>query len=129
MIVNTNIWGEKMADNFLKIDQLSDTARKTAVKQFMTFYLKLYKSGNLDVISNEDHQNVIVEINRFIIDNTSFLHDELIGRLMINRYQEFYIYLTQLDQTYSEDGTTAAMLWADWLRDKESHIDIKESLS
>lgn len=118
-----------MVQNFLKIDQLSDQARKNAVKDFINFYLKHFKAGNLDVIVNQDHDEVVTSINEYILINRNFHHDTLVARLFDNRFSEFYTLLTEVDQGYSEDGTALQQSWTQWLATLESQIDTKEALS
>lgn len=118
-----------MVPNFFKIDQLSDEARKSAVRGFINFYLEYFKAGNLDVIVNQDHDEVVTSINEFILINRNFHHDALVDRLLDNRFSEFYILLTEIDQGYTADGLTLQQSWPQWLAGKESHIDTKEALS
>ncbi|GAF39327.1 hypothetical protein FC83_GL000707 [Agrilactobacillus composti DSM 18527 = JCM 14202] len=118
-----------MADKFVKIDQLAKESQGRAVKKFIEFYLGLFKNRNLDVLSEQDHQDIIVAINNYIFDNISFTREQLIARLFADRYAEFVVYLTEIDQTYTQDGLTTKQSWPDWLADKEKHIDTKEALS
>ncbi|MFD1670494.1 hypothetical protein ACFQ5M_00115 [Agrilactobacillus yilanensis] len=118
-----------MAELSLTINQLSDDAQKNATRAFITFYLDLFKLGNLDVIVNQDHDAIIVSINHFILTNRNFKHDDLVARLLENRYPEFYQLLMEIHQTYNPDGRLTVGSWNQWLSQKEATIDTAEALS
>lgn len=119
----------EMIETFLPINQLSEDARKNAVRGFINFYLNYFKIGNLDVIASQDHDEVVTSINEFILTNRSFQHDELVQRLLDSRYPEFYILLTEINQGYSADGLNLKQPWIQWLDHQEAQIDTKEALS
>lgn len=105
----------------LTFDQLSTTAQANALKDFVPFYLSLYRKDNLELIAQSD-DGEMADVNAYLFDNKSFSTDELINGVLANRPNALKAVLGTLDQTYDADGN-ATVAWPQWRADAITKLD------
>ncbi|WP_057770460.1 hypothetical protein [Lactobacillus selangorensis] len=110
-------------EKFVSFDQLDDAAQQKVVSDFAKFYVPHFKAKNLDILTQDDHNGDVVDINSYLNNNATFSPEELLDGVITNRAGSFKRLLTYItDQQYAQDGSSVATPWEEWYLQKTVNI-------
>jgi hypothetical protein len=104
-------------------DQLSESAKQRAVDDFCQFYLKEYRHGSLEILTEFPIQYEIEQINHDIQQNRSFHPARLQAFLVENDSQLFGNILNAINESFLENGAMANHHdYEDWYQEQYDAI-------
>ncbi|KRM68247.1 hypothetical protein [Apilactobacillus ozensis] len=93
--------------------QLNEQAKQVAVKNFTTFYVHLYRTKNLEIISDKVDNAILWDIDRRLYRDKFELTDEIIADSYKYSYKEYEKVLVSLGQKYFSNGNPE-INWDEW---------------
>ncbi|KRK98928.1 hypothetical protein FD04_GL000673 [Secundilactobacillus odoratitofui DSM 19909 = JCM 15043] len=95
-------------------DQLSESAKQRAVRDFIDFYLNKYQSGSLEILTDFPIQYEMEQINHDIQQNISFHPEQLRQFLSENDGHLFAQIISALHESFMENGVMAESNYEEW---------------
>lgn len=89
---------------------------------FANFYVKMFKTDNLEVMEDFDKNASTMEINEFILQNVTFKRHELAEKLLMYFPEQVKTLLADIkkDSKIKTDKFTAFSQWEDWYEEVRS---------
>ena len=110
-----------MADSTL-ITDLDEGAQDTALTEFAHFYLRHYKTNDLEILSDFRVDYSMNDINTYLFENRFFSPDQLIAGVLRNKRQLFLNILKTVGIAYNADGSLKDTTWEYWYAQRYAQI-------
>ncbi|WP_283680181.1 hypothetical protein [Lentilactobacillus sp. Marseille-Q4993] len=98
----------------VSIDELSDSAKKVAVQDFIGFYFDRYKVNNLEIISMYKVDYFLTDLNHFVFENQGFTPQQIKDALFDRRSNSIVKVISTIDPEYYDTGKLVVGTWDDW---------------
>lgn len=111
-----------MADSELTITDLDDAAQQKALSDFAHFYLRHYRTNDLEILSDYKVDYAMNDINLYLYENQVFSPAELIARVLQYKRPLFLSILKTVALPYNANGTLKDNTWDDWYHQSYARI-------
>lgn len=114
-----------VSEQLVDYASLSDEAKKHARNNFVTFYVRQFKSDNLEVVSSQADDPDLAMINHLIGENNFQTVDQLVPLCEQMVQGSFDRVLTKLSMKYNQNGETEKS-WATWGREIHAQLPVED---
>ncbi|WPC17314.1 hypothetical protein N6G96_03475 [Pediococcus inopinatus] len=111
--------------NSVSITELSAPNQLKAVNAFAKFYIQLYKTESLEIISSYVPAGYLSDINAFITRNRYLTKEGLLAISVEASRTDYVQVIAHLDQSFTSNGVPETP-WHDWLNAHHKQL-VKES--
>lgn len=112
-----------MADE-LTFDLLDADTKNTVTLDFISFYVKHYLEGSLEIISAYPVDYNMADINNVISQNYGMQPEELITLLHEKMGAQFNKIIVTMDVKYDSNGKPQAGSWEAWYQQQYTNIEV-----
>ncbi|AMV61105.1 hypothetical protein [Pediococcus damnosus] len=110
--------------NSVSITELTAPNQLKAVTTFAKFYIKLYKSENLEIISSYVPAGYLSDINAFIARNRYLTKEELLSISIEASRADYIQVIAHLGQSFTPNGAPE-ISWNDWEISHHKHLVVE----
>ncbi|HJE87245.1 MAG TPA: hypothetical protein K8U88_06620 [Levilactobacillus hammesii] len=103
-----------MADSELTITDLDEGAQATALSDFAHFYLRHFKTNDLEILSDFRVDYSMNDINKYLFENRFFSPDQLITGVLKYKSPLFLSILKTIGMTFNANGSLKDTTWEGW---------------
>jgi len=115
-----------LADSDLTITDLAEGAQQTALSDFAHFYLRHYRTNDLEILSDFRVDYSMNDINTYLFANKNFSPDQLIAGVLKYKTPLFLNILKTIAIPYNENGSLKDNTWEGWYA--QHYAQIKQGL-
>ncbi|GEO68018.1 hypothetical protein [Levilactobacillus spicheri] len=112
-----------MADSALTITDLDEGAQDTALTEFAHFYLKHYRTNDLEILSDYRVDYSMNDINTYLFENRFFSPEELIAGVLKYKRPLFMNILKTVGLPYNANGSLQDITWEGWYAQRYAQIN------
>lgn len=113
-----------MQNEDLTITDLDENARQTALSDFAHFYIRHYRTNDLEILSQFKVDYAMNDINMYLYANKYFSPDELVAGVLANKSDLFLTILKTVNLAYNASGVLKDLTWDGWY--KQQYVGIPE---
>ena len=108
-----------MSDKALAFSDLSDSAKDTAIKQFIPYYIDQFQHDNLEIIASKADNSKMITINQVLIEN-KFMDSRNLASVSYKMSKSLYadVLNSLKDQHFDESGQPGVDWSTLWSQDE-----------
>jgi len=106
----------------LTINDLDEHAQQTALTDFIKFYLRHYKTNDLEILSQYKVDYAMNDINMYLYTNKNFHPDELVAGVLDLKRDLFISILSTMDIAFNENGSLKDTTWEGWYQQEYAKV-------
>lgn len=106
----------------LTITDLDENAQNAALTDFVHFYLRHYRTNDLEILANYQVDYAMNDINMYIFANQYFSPDQLAAGVLGNKRDLFLTILKTVDLPYTANGSLKDLTWDGWYAQEYAKI-------
>ncbi|MCF7522684.1 hypothetical protein L3X07_03550 [Levilactobacillus brevis] len=107
----------------LTITDLDEAAQQTALTDFAHFYLRHYRTNDLEIIAQYKVDYAMNDINMYLYANQYFQPQQLAADVLINKRDLFLAILQTINLPYNANGSLKDNSWDSWYQQQYATID------
>ena len=107
----------------LTITDLDEAAQQTALTDFAHFYLRHYRTNDLEIIAQYKVDYAMNDINMYLYANQYFQPQQLAADVLINKRDLFLAILQTINLPYNANGSLKDNSWYSWYQQQYATID------
>ncbi|MFC6261534.1 hypothetical protein [Levilactobacillus fujinensis] len=111
-----------MQNQDLTINDLDEHAQQTALTDFTKFYLRHYKTNDLEILSQYKVDYAMNDINMYLYANNNFHPDELVAGVLALKHDLFVSILSTMDIAFNENGSLKDTTWEGWYQQEYAKV-------
>ncbi|WP_203642218.1 hypothetical protein [Levilactobacillus andaensis] len=111
-----------MQNQDLTINDLDEHAQQTALTDFVKFYLRHYKTNDLEILSQYKVDYAMNDINMYLYANKNFHPDELVAGVLGLKHDLFVSILSTMDIAFNENGSLKDTTWEGWYQQEYAKV-------
>ncbi|MCM6796511.1 hypothetical protein [Levilactobacillus brevis] len=112
-----------MQDTELTITDLDEPAQQTALTDFAHFYLRHYRTNDLEIIAQYKVDYAMNDINMYLYANQYFQPQQLAADVLTNKRDLFLAILQTINLPYNTNGSLKDNSWDSWYQQQYAAID------
>lgn len=98
----------------LTINDLDENAQSTALTDFVHFYLRHYRTNDLEILASFKVDYAMNDINMYIYANLNFSPAQLAEGVLANKRDLFLTILKTVNLPYTASGALKDITWEGW---------------
>lgn len=102
-----------MGEKLFHFDELSEQAKVTSIKSFSGFYVRCYRSQNMEILSQVPDQSMLWQINQEVYRNKFESVEHAARDTIIYCSHSYAKLLGELDMQYFANGSSE-ITWDEW---------------
>ncbi|MFC6275565.1 hypothetical protein ACFQET_08575 [Levilactobacillus tangyuanensis] len=106
----------------VKITDLDADAQQQALIDFAKFYIRHFRSNDLEILSQYKVDYAMNDINHYLYVNHSFSPAELATGVLAYKREMFLEILKTVDLAYNTDGSLKGNTWSAWYHQEYAAI-------